>query len=61
MTTVIGDGTAGYKDTDDLLAAELFGIEGLALSGDGKTLYIADGNRGNPLPYNRIRTVNLTH
>ncbi len=61
VTTVIGDGTAGYKDTDDLLAAELFGIEGLALSGDGKTLYIADGNRGNPLPYNRIRTVNLTN
>jgi sugar lactone lactonase YvrE len=61
VTTVVGNGTAGYKDADDLLAAEVYGIEGLALSTDGKTLYLADGNRGDPLPYNRIRIVNLTH
>jgi hypothetical protein len=34
---------------------------GVALSTDGKTLYLADGNRGNPLPYNRIRIINLVH
>lgn len=61
VTTFVGDGIAGYKDADDLLAAEVYGIEGLALSADGKTLYLADGNRGVPLPYNRIRIVNLTH
>jgi sugar lactone lactonase YvrE len=61
VTTLVGDGIAGYKDADDLLASEVYGIEGLALSADGKTLYLADGNRGVPLPYNRIRIVNLTH
>jgi hypothetical protein len=29
-------------------------------STDGKTLYLADGNRGDPLPYNRIRIIKLT-
>jgi cell division GTPase FtsZ len=61
VTTVVGNGTGGYKDADDLLAAEVYGIEGLALSTDGKTLYLADGNRGDPLPYNRLRIINLTH
>jgi len=61
VTTVVGNGTGGYKDADDLLAAEVYGLEGLCLSADGTLLYIADGNRGDPLPYNRIRTVNLTH
>jgi sugar lactone lactonase YvrE len=61
VTTLVGDGTGGYKDADDLLAAQVYGIEGLALSADGKTLYLADGNRGDPLPYNRLRIVDLTH
>jgi sugar lactone lactonase YvrE len=61
VTTLVGDGTGGYKDADDLLAAQVYGIEGLALSADGKALYLADGNRGDPLPYNRVRIVDLTH
>jgi glucose/arabinose dehydrogenase len=60
VTTLGGDGTGGYRDADDPLTAEVYGVEGIALSADGKTLCIADGNRGDPLPFNRIRIVNLT-
>ena len=59
VTTLVGDGIGGYKDADDPLAAEVFGIEGIALSADGQTLCIADGNRGNPVPFNRVRVVDL--
>jgi sugar lactone lactonase YvrE len=61
VETLVGDGIGGYKDADSLLAAEVYGLEGIAVSADGNTVYLADGDRGDPLPYNRIRVVNLTH
>ena len=39
--------------------AELYGLEGLCTTSDGQTLYVADGNRGDALPYNRVRQVLL--
>lgn len=61
IDTIAGDGHAGYKDADDSLAAELFGLEGIAVEPDGSMVYFSDGNRGNPLPYNRVRQVKLSN
>jgi DNA-binding beta-propeller fold protein YncE len=59
VTTVVGSGVAGYLDSDDLLAAELHGLEGLDVSADGRTLWIADGTRGEDLPFHRVRIAEL--
>jgi DNA-binding beta-propeller fold protein YncE len=56
---VAGDGTAGYLDDDDPMAARFYGLEGLAVTAEGTQLYIADGSRGEVLPFNRVRTVEL--
>lgn len=59
IDTVAGNGTAGYHDDDDRLDAELYGLEGIAVSSDGKTVFVADGGRGEPVPYNRVRSIKL--
>jgi sugar lactone lactonase YvrE len=57
VTTVAGDGTAGFMNGTGA-ASELFGIEGIASTSDGKTLYVADGTLGTlELPYNRVRKI----
>jgi sugar lactone lactonase YvrE len=58
VETVAGDGTAGYIDDDDPLASELYGLEGIA--SDGTMLFVADGTRGDDVPFNRIRQVDLS-
>ncbi|HTJ40447.1 MAG TPA: SMP-30/gluconolactonase/LRE family protein [Kofleriaceae bacterium] len=61
VDTIAGNGTGGYMDADDRLAAELYGLEGLGLSADGKKLYVADGDRGEDIePYHRVRVVTIT-
>jgi len=59
ITTVAGNGTAGAVDNDNPLAAELYGLEGLSVTPDGSMLYVADGNRGEAMPFNRVRQVKL--
>ena len=59
VDTVAGDGGDGYADDADPLASRFHGLEGIAVSADGATLYVADGTGGEDLPYNRIRTVAL--
>lgn len=59
VTTVAGNGMGGYLDSDDPLAAELYGIEGLSVVPDGSMLYVADGSRGEDVPFNRVRQVKL--
>ncbi|MBV8757237.1 MAG: hypothetical protein JO257_08190 [Deltaproteobacteria bacterium] len=59
ITTVAGDGMPGFADDDDPLGAEFSGLEGLAATSDGKTLYVADGTRGEDVPSNRVRIVKL--
>lgn len=59
VETIAGSGQAGYADADDRLAAQLYGLEGLCALPDGSAVFVADGNRGEPLPYNRIRVVKL--
>ncbi|HEY4056559.1 MAG TPA: hypothetical protein VGM39_08110 [Kofleriaceae bacterium] len=59
LETVVGDGTAGYADSDDKLSAELYGLEGLSITSDGSELFLADGGRGESVPYNRVRSVKM--
>ncbi len=64
VVTVAGAGgdTNGFQDGQGS-AARFAGQEGLALSADGKTLYVADGNGGTEVAaqtaYHRIRRVTL--
>lgn len=58
VRTVAGDGTSGFADGDGQ-SAQFFGQEGIDVTTDGKTLYVADGNGGDPYPYHRIRKVQL--
>lgn len=59
VETVAGNGQGGYLDSDDPLAAQLYGLEGLSVVPDGSMLYIADGTRGEAVPFNRVRQVKL--
>lgn len=59
VTTLAGNGTQGYADGAGNVA-EFYGAEGLIVSADGTTLFIADGTAGNgAIPYNRIRSLTL--
>jgi len=59
VTTIAGS-TAGYLDSDDPLAAQFYGLEGLAVSPDGKRLVLADGNQGDGSQHDHVRVVDLT-
>jgi sugar lactone lactonase YvrE len=53
VETIIGNGMPGYLDSDDRLASQIYGLEGIDF-GDGK-LFVADGSRGEDPPHHRIR------
>jgi DNA-binding beta-propeller fold protein YncE len=57
VSTVAGDGTPGYKDDDDKGVAQFYGLEGIAVKADGSRIFVADGTRGEDVPYNRIRMI----
>jgi DNA-binding beta-propeller fold protein YncE len=59
IETIAGDGKGGWADSDDPLAAEFYGLEGLAVVPDGSMVYVADGNRGDAVPFNRIRQIEI--
>lgn len=54
VSTVAGNGVAGFVDAEGT-AASFFGVEGFAITSDGKNLWLADGNNGDGGPYNRVR------
>jgi sugar lactone lactonase YvrE len=56
VETLAGNGTAGFADGPGS-AAELYGQEGIAVTPDGKTVYVADGNGGNGAAYHRVRAI----
>ena len=58
VTTIAGDGTGGWRDTNSPMAAEFYGLEGLDVRGN--RLVAADGNVGDGESFNRIRTVDLS-
>lgn len=57
VSTIAGDGTPGYNDSDDKLSAQLYGLEGLTATPDGSMIFVADGTRGVNVPYNRVRVI----
>ncbi|HEY5921183.1 MAG TPA: hypothetical protein VIV11_05910 [Kofleriaceae bacterium] len=59
VTTVAGNGTGGAVDNTNPAQAQFYGLEGLCIAPDGKTVYVADGNRGEAMPYNRLRIIKL--
>jgi streptogramin lyase len=59
VSTVAGNGSAGFVDSDNNLLDEFWGLEGIAVTPDGSALWIADGNNGEPDPYNRVRRIRL--
>jgi DNA-binding beta-propeller fold protein YncE len=59
VTTIAGSGKGGSLDSDDPLAAELYGLEGISVVPDGSMVYVADGSRGEAVPHNRVRQIKL--
>ena len=59
VTTIAGDGSPGYKDSEDPSEAQIFGLEGIDIDPSGPYLYVADGNRGDDGPYHRVRRCTL--
>lgn len=59
IDTIAGDGNPGYIDDDNRLASELYGIEGVTVKPDGSMVYVSDGDRGDDLPYNRVRQIKM--
>ncbi len=59
VETVAGNGVAGFHDGTGE-AAQFYGQEGIAVTPDGKTLYVADGTSGDGnIPYHRVRKIAL--
>lgn len=58
VATVAGAGVGGWLD-GPRLTARFWGLEGLAVAPDGRTLWVADGSRGEDVPYHRVRRVTL--
>jgi sugar lactone lactonase YvrE len=57
IVTIAGSGIAGYGDDDDPTLGQLYGLEGLCVTPDGRTVVVADGTRGEDVPYNRVRVI----
>ena len=58
VQTLAGDGTGGYSDGAGNVA-EFFGQEGIAVTPDGLTVYVADGTNGGTGPYQRVRAISM--
>lgn len=58
VTTVAGDGSRGWVDSDAPRAAKFGGLEGM--DADAAQLVISDGNRGDGSDHHHVRLVDLT-
>jgi sugar lactone lactonase YvrE len=56
VETLAGDGISGFADGPGA-SAEFYGQEGLAVTADGTTVYVADGSGGDSVPYHRVRKI----
>jgi DNA-binding beta-propeller fold protein YncE len=56
MVTLAGDGTQSFANgAGDL--AEFYGLEGIDVTADGKTVYVSDGNEGDGSAHHRVRKI----
>jgi sugar lactone lactonase YvrE len=58
VQTLAGNGTRSYADGPGNVA-EFYGQEGIAVTPDGKTVYVSDGNGGDGSAHSRIRQVSI--
>ncbi len=58
VRTVAGTGEAGFADGSGGTAV-FFGMEGLAVTPDGKTVFVADGTNGEINPHHRLRKISI--
>ena len=58
VDTLAGDGTAGFNDGAGP-GAEFYGQEGIDVTPDGTTVYVADGNTGDGSAYHRVRAISI--
>jgi len=58
VSTVAGDGTAGWIDAQEPRNSRFYGLEGLDV--DAARLVLADGNVGDGRPYNHVRVILLS-
>lgn len=58
VQTLAGDGVEGFADGAGNMA-EFYGQEGIAVTPDGRTVYVADGTSGadGVVPYHRVRAI----
>jgi DNA-binding beta-propeller fold protein YncE len=58
VQTLAGDGIGGFADGPGD-QAQFFGQEGLDVTPDGRTIYVADGTDGGDDPYHRVRVISV--
>lgn len=58
VETLAGNGTQGFQDGAGNIA-EFYGQEGIAVTPDGATVYVTDGNRGTGTAYHRVRAISV--
>jgi len=56
VQTLAGNGMAGFADGAGA-GAQFYGQEGLTVTADGTTVYVADGTNGDSGPYHRVRAI----
>lgn len=57
VTTIAGNGAAGWLDSNDPLAAKFYGLEGLDV--DATRIVVADGNGGDDSTHHHVRVIHL--
>jgi sugar lactone lactonase YvrE len=58
VQTLAGDGSPGSADGAGS-TAEFYGLEGIDVTPDGKTVYVSDGNGGDGTAHHRIRKITV--
>lgn len=58
VSTFAGNGLPGFSDGTGANAS-FFGLEGMAISPNGRNLFVADGTGGSDDPFNRVRFFGL--
>jgi sugar lactone lactonase YvrE len=58
VETLAGDGIRSYADGAGS-AAEFYGQEGIAVTSDGKSLYVSDGNGGDGSAHSHVRALSI--